>query len=78
VQKTLRERIARVERQGAQFVEPRDVLKIARLAGIELACFAQPAVREVPFLDRRQAALRFPGFDKNARFEAAQIGDAAR
>jgi len=47
----LRENIARFERQRAQLVEPRDVRKEVRLAGIKFARFAQQAARVGPFLD---------------------------
>lgn len=73
----LRERIGRLERQRADLVEPGNVFEVGRLAGIELARFAQPAVREGPFLDRGLAALRFPGFEQTARLERAQIGKTA-
>ncbi len=77
-QVTLRERIARLERTRAVFVEPRDVFEVGRLAGVERARFAQPVARAGPFLNRRLAALRFPGSDEGARFEAAQVGETAR
>jgi hypothetical protein len=56
----------------------RDVFEVVGLAGIELARFLQLAAREGPFLYRGLAALCFPGSNKYASFEAAQIGEAAR
>jgi len=74
----LRERIARLERQRAVFIQAREVLEVVRLAGIEFARLAQQGARAGPFLRRGLPAFGFPGPDDGVRFEAAQVAQAAR